>query len=216
MDRWMQTLAGVVLIAGIGAWGSPAWARQRIHSVPIETAPVDVTLGVTVTGLIEDVNRAPRCVELGLPCTNTSAHAAGGFGLVAAVAKNVNEHVAIVGDVSVYAAQWTSAESLARNRAEFNVVRSALVGPRINTRFIQSKSTTTRFFGQVLVGVEVSDVDAPPGAIQVGGGVDGWDFRAKPAMVRLELDYRLVPGPGRNLSGWRALFGITLGPRPRW
>jgi hypothetical protein len=207
----------LLLIVWLTLSGSPAWARQALHLEPaVETSPVEVTLGISVAGPKQNVNAPPYCVELSLPCTDKASADPVGFGIAVAIARNVSDNLAIVGDLGLYSYQWTSRESYQRHRTETNVVRSVLLGPRLNTPFLHSRTSSPRFFGQVLVGIEDSGTVPARPAAQFGGGVDGLDLKRGPQpTVRLEVDYRVTPGGGQNLSGWRFLIGITMGPHVR-
>ena len=66
-----------------------------------------------------------------------------------------------------------------------------------------------RLFGQVLAGEQWATVVPARRAVQPGLGVDVTTSRG--ITVRWQFDYTSVPGPGRNLSGSRVLFGVVYG-----
>ena len=91
--RWR--LVGFAVCSAI-AFESAAWAQ----AAAVTPSAFDVSVGVTVNGLFHDVNSAPACAELGLPCTHEHPDKVSGLGGSATVARNLTPHVAIAGDVS--------------------------------------------------------------------------------------------------------------------
>jgi hypothetical protein len=207
----------------VAACARPALAQ---HLPDVILSPVEVSVGLTINAIAQDVNAVPECLNLGLPCTDESPRQAGGFGLTFGVAQNVNDRLAIVGDFSKYASEWDDWSSFPSGRRAVNQVTSLLIGPRISTPFFypgNGDREPGRFFGQLLAGAEASDVVPLRPAIQIGGGVDvivpgggSRGFAPGPPhdmTFRLAIDYRVTPGRGRNLSGWRFVFGVVFGPR---
>jgi len=217
--RVRSVLAGLMLVI----CAAPARAQQLPDVV---LSPIEVSLGLTINAIAQDVNAAPDCQTLGLPCTDESPQQAGGFGLTVGVAHNVNDRFAIVGDFSKYESEWDNWTSFGSGRRAMNQVTSVLVGPRVSTGFFypgNGDREPGRFFGQLLVGGEASDIVGLRPALQIGGGVDiimaGAGTRgfapAPPHDItfRMAIDYRVTPGSGRNLTGWRFVFGVVFGPR---
>jgi hypothetical protein len=204
------------------ASAAPALARQRPDVV---VPPVEVSVGLTINAIAQDVNAVPACLTLGLPCTDAAPHESGGFGLTFGVAQNVNDRLAVVGEFSKYVNDWDNWTSVESRRRAVNQVSSLLVGPRISTDFFypgKGDREPGRFFGQLLFGGEASDVLPLRPALQIGGGVDvivaggrsrgpAWEPQHD-MTFRMAIDYRVTPGHGRNLTGWRFVFGIVFGP----
>ncbi len=214
---FLPTLA-VLIVGWPGA--SVVWAQPARD---VQLSPVEVGVGITINAIFADVNAQPNCVELSLPCTHDRPGGSGGFGAALSVSGNLSEHVAVAGDFNLFGAEWDSPHSVLARRSEVDRVRSALVGVKLGTGFFYPGNhdpTPGRFFGQVLVGGQGSDaVPLRPSWI-IGAGADviihRHDSTAGPTLapaLRMALDYQLTPGSGRNLSGWRAVFGVVFGPK---
>jgi hypothetical protein len=219
-----QTFSLLLAVLIPGWLTAPAWAQQRQDVV---LSPVEVALGITINAIFQDVNAAPTCVELSLPCTNAKPSQFGGFGLDLAVARTVRPNVAIVSDVSAFETEWQSPDSLRNHGSEMTRVTSVVLGPRISTDFFYAGHDPEpgRFFGQLLLGAQASGGGTIRPTVLVGGGTDvlipGGHPRGTAAgplvdmTMRMALDYRLTPGAGRNFSGWRFTLGFVLGPHLR-
>ena len=224
--RIVLTRCLTVVMAGILLFvASPAWAQQKRD---VELTPVEAAIGVTFNALLQDVNSAPDCVALSLPCTHEKPSRFSGFGLNVAVARNLSERFAIATDLSLFEHRWDTSDAAHGRVPAASTVKSFFLGPRFSTKFYYPGNhdpSPGRFFGQVLVGAEgSSDVPLRP-ALLLGAGTDVLIPRrasrsAGPGpsidlALRLALDYLLAPGSGRNVSGWRFAFGLVIGPHFR-
>lgn len=217
-NRWR--LVGFVVCGAI-AFAPAAWAQ----AAAVMPSAFDISVGVTVNGLLNDVNSAPACADLGLPCTHEHPEKVSGFGGNATVARNLTPHLAIAGDLSVFADHWIERESPLTTRRKVSYVSSIAAGPRCSTGFFDPGNgdrSPGRFFAQVLVGAESSHVVAARPLVILGAGADvlfprqasgGMGPPSRAPGLRLALDYRLTPGAGRNFSGWRFVAAIVIGPR---
>ena len=213
----VQVLA--VLVVGLPG-ASVAWAQPARD---VRLSPVEVGVGLTINAIFADVNALPNCQTLSLPCTHNRSGSSGGFGAALSVAGNLNEHLAVAGDFNVFGAGWDSPQSVLARRSEVDRVRSALVGVRVSTGFFYPGNhdpTPGRFFAEALAGGQGSDAVPLRPSWVVGAGADVILHRHDPAAgptlapaLRMALDYQLTPGSGRNLSGWRAVFGVVFGAR---
>lgn len=219
-SRRRLTAVAVLMLTSTAA---PAWAQQKRD---VQLPPVEVSFGLTINALNQDANAPPDCVNLSLPCTDKSTSQMGGFGAAVSVTHNVTDHFAIASDFSRYANGWDSWDSLRANRRAVNHVTSMFVGPKVSTGFFypgNGDRQPGRFFGQVLAGALASDVAPVRPALLVGGGVDfivpqGSSRGVAPGpafdlTLRMAIDYCITPGEGRNLSGYRFVFGMVFGPR---
>lgn len=217
--RSLPVLAlGVLTLAATEASGQP---------VPdVRLSAVEVSLGLTVNGLAQDVNSGPDCLRLSLPCTHAAPGRVSGLGLNLSVSRNLNDRFAIAADLSRFRIEWDHSDSGGARRRAGAHATSVSAGPRISTGFHypgNGDRQPGRFFGQVLVGAETSDVVPLRPALLVGGGSDviiPWGdspdtSHVRSVTFRLAFDYRLTPGTGRNLSGWRFVLGFVFGPRMR-
>jgi len=198
--KWLTAVAALGLLAGpavVTAQRDDADRRGR----------VDVALGVTMNSPA-DVNRPPKCTELGLPCLTPRTFPDFGFALQAAV--HANAHLAVAAEASLYPNHW---DTVGVNHALTNHVSAVLIGPRFTTgpRNLGMGSDTTRFdaFAQILGGPERSTVLATRFALQPGAGIDA---RLSPerTSVRVTFDYRATRSTPRNLSGGRVLFALAV------
>jgi hypothetical protein len=197
-------------------------AAQAQPAPPVRLSPMEVSFGLTVNGLAQDVNSAPHCIELSLPCTHQSRRRISGLGVSVSVSRNVTDRLAITGEVGTFRSEWDASGSAGPRHGAAAHATSVLVGPKISTGFFypgNGDRQPGRFFGHVLAGGEASDVVPLRAAFLVGGGTDvlipwgGPDGRAHALALRLGLDYRVTPGAGRNLTGWRFVVGFVVGPR---
>jgi len=214
---WHVALVALVAAAG---FGSPALAQAP----PVTTSPLEVSVGATVNGLFNDVNSAPACVELGLPCAHEHPDQVTGYGGNASLARNLSPLVAIAGDVSIFADAWLERESPLVVHRRLTYVRSVAAGPRFSTGFFDPGTgdrSPGRFFAQVLGGIESSGVVPARPVVILGVGADvlfvgsagGSGGASRVPGLRLAIDYRLSPGEGRNFSGWRFGVAVLIGPR---
>lgn len=211
----------LVLVAVLATCSAASASAQPASNVSLP--PVEVGVDFTINAIRQDVNAAPACVDLSVPCTHQKASSFGGFGLTLSVARNLSDKLALAGDLSTFFNDWDSAGSLPTHRPAVNRVTSVLIGPKVSTGFFypgNNDPSPGRFFGQFLVGAEgSSEVPVRPAFI-IGAGADVLlrGRNAAPGTThgvtfRMAIDYQLSPGSGRNLSGWRAVFGFVFGPR---
>src|SRR5262245_33506596 len=97
----MKLASAIFVIVGIVA--RPVLAQEKRD---VETTPVEVVGGVTINALLRDINSTPDCLQLSLPCTHETPNKFAGFGLDLAVARNVNDRLAIVADLSAFEHRW--------------------------------------------------------------------------------------------------------------
>jgi hypothetical protein len=219
MSSHGQTLCSVLLaIVGLRLSASPALA-QPMTLTPIVggASRAEVQAGVTFEAP-KDVNQAPLCQELSLPCL--SPRTLPDVGGALSVAGYLAERFAIVGEAAVYVNSWDAFQTScppaggstppACPGRQVNHVRSALAGVRVRTAPFKWRGypPEMRIFGQLLVGPQWNSV-APRGlALQPGGGMDIYLHNG--ITIRVEGDYRRVPGGLRNLSTGRALIAIVF------
>jgi hypothetical protein len=200
-------LASLLALAGHLALTGPVAAQH------VTTDKLELSFGVTFNAL-EDVNARPQCAQLGVPCTrDTMSRTSPEIGVSLSVARNFARGLALVGESSVFGNQWDSPQSLQHHRSEYAAVKALLGGGRVSTRFFDPfgrKDRGMRVFAQVLGGGAVSPVVPLGPAVQTGVGFDG--VSGGRFAFRMSLDYRAAPRHGRDLSGWRSLIGVTIGP----
>jgi hypothetical protein len=180
------------------------------------TSLADLAASVSVQAPA-DVNQQPTCENLALPCTTPRTFT--GFGFVLSASAYASEVFGVVGEVSGYPNAWASYEpSCDRAHSicavnQTNHVRAALAGVKGRTRLIDGGTARGRFFAQVLVGPEWSDVLPRQRVVQPGVGYDGYFLDG--LAYRVEWDYRLAPSAVRDLSTNRisAAIVIPLGSR---
>ena len=210
-------------LMGLTVPATLASAQLRIDPMPpVDVPRTEVALSLSINSIGTDVNAAPRCTALALPCTHAKAGSWGGFGLDGSAAVNLSDHAAFVAGIAVAATSFDSQASLARHRSDTNTILSVAAGPRIGSGFSRPHGRNheaDRFFGQVLAGLETSARFSTRPVVQVGGGVDslglfGRDARHLHEMsLRMEFDYRILIGGGNPENGYRFLLGVVLGPR---
>jgi hypothetical protein len=180
------------------------------------TSRAEVLAGLTFEAPT-DVNQAPLCRELSLPCT--SPRTAPDFGGTLSIAVHVADRFAAVGEFAISRNAWeafvtrcppagatTPAECPG---AQINDVLSALAGVRIRTApLAQGHGPDLRVFGQVLVGTQGSSVESSRRAIQPGAGLDF--YLRNGITLRVQADYCFAPGSRRDLSTSRFLIGIVF------
>jgi hypothetical protein len=182
------------------------------------TSRAEVVAGLTFEAPT-DVNQAPLCRELSLPCT--SPRTAPDFGGTLSIAVHVADTFAVVGEFAISRNAWEAFVSTcpptgARTPpecpgAQINDVLTALAGLRARTAPIaQGHGPELRVFGQVLVGRQGSHVESSRRAIQPGAGVDF--YLRNGITLRVEADYCFAPGGLRDLSTSRFLIGIVFPP----
>src|SRR5437016_4018598 len=93
-----------------------------------------------------------------------------------------------------------------------NARSEVAAGLRFATNFIHTgavrDATAFRIFGQLLVGGRASDIGLSGRAIQPGAGVD---FYVRNGItIRNSIDYCIVSGPGRGVSGGRWLVSVVV------
>jgi len=201
----IATLA--VLTCAIGAVSTRAAAQDRTNpSTPL----LDVAAGVTMQ-TPADVNQPPQCQILSLPCLTPRTFP--DFGLSLSAAGYLDHGVAIVGEADRFDNTWYSSAS--KEGKEDNVVRLLLTGVRASLVPPASggrKAKGVRLFGQVLAGYAWSSVQTGRAAVQPGAGIDA-KLSSGPT-IRIEVDYDIVAGTVRNLSGSRIFVGL-VGSRSR-
>jgi hypothetical protein len=193
-----------------------AAAPVRAQTAPVMTLDdfrsiAEVTAGVSIQGPA-DVNQRPACQDLAIPCLTPRTFP--GVGLALSAGVHPGDSVGIVGELSAYPDDWAAYETNC-NRAhstcavnQTNNVRAALAGPRIRTPLISGGSIRGRFFAEVLVGPQWSDVGPRQRVLQPGIGYDG--YLRNGIAFRVELDYRFAPRDVRDLTTARILAGISL------
>ena len=203
LDGW-RTALGLVFRLGTETQGVtvPAAASHRY----------DIGAGITLQ-TPPDVNLPPLCQSLALPCGSPRTFP--DLGIAISPAIHLGDLFSVAGEVSAFANQWfpvpTGTGTFA-SRAKTNHVRSTLAGPRLHSRpihFGTTSFTAMRLFGQVLAGEQWATEIPARRALQPGVGMDVTTSRG--ITVRWQFDYTSVPGPGRNLSGTRLLFGVAYG-----
>ena len=223
-SRILANLRGAIVLGLLAIFARPASAQVAARP-DVELTPVEVAFGLSINALAQDINAAPNCLQMSLPCTNQRPSQVGGFGLDLGIVRNLSPHFGIVTDLSAFANEWDSGDSVRAHRRESSTIKSAFIGHRFSTEFFYPSSrdpTPGRMFGQVLVGAAGSD-DVPMRlAWQVGVGADVLVPRGGPYGVaraptidlalRMAIDYRLCPGGGRNVSGWLFVLGFVVGP----
>jgi len=213
--------SGAIIAVVLMMTARPAEARQ---AVSVQVPAVEFGVGLTVNGLFHDVNAAPDCAILPAPCTHEHAEKIAGFGADVSLARNLNGHMAVAGDAGVFGYRWDQRVSPLETRHSVARVASFGAGPRISTAFFDAGTGDRepgRFFGQFLVGGEMSNLASLRPLVLVGAGADvlfpntsghGQAHKGRDLTLRLGLDYRLTPGSGRNQSGWRFVVGVVFGP----
>jgi hypothetical protein len=178
--------------------------------MPGETSPGEIAVAASFN-FPRDVNREPDCIDLNLPC-RASGRTVPDAGWAFLASRNLTDRFAITGEVGLYHNLWDSEASVHTLHREDNVVHFLMAGPRVETPFRQQRGRTpseARLFGQLLAGVAGGDVVIGGFAIQPG---IGGDIRFQNGViVRLQLDYSFVPGPGRSISGARLLLAVGVG-----
>jgi hypothetical protein len=159
-----------------------------------------------------DVNLRPLCTELALPCNTPRTFP--DFGLALQFAAYRIEHIALVGEASLYLNSWDTVAVKPGNGLRYNHARALLVGPRVTTGLLHLTSQDTlgfRAFAQVLVGPEASTLTPTRIAVQPGAGVD-CRLKYPGAWVRVAADYRSTRGGPRNLSTSRWMVALVAAP----
>jgi hypothetical protein len=203
LDGW-RTAVAMVWRLGTETQGAamPSSASHRFEiggGITMQTPP--------------DVNLPPLCQTLALPCGSPRTFP--DLGIAVSPAMHFGDLFSVAGEVSAFANLWypaTMTTGAFATRATTNHVRSTLAGPRLHSRAIHfgtSSANTMRLFGQVLAGEQWATEVPARRAVQPGLGVDVTTSRG--LTVRWQFDYTRVPGPGRNLSGSRMLFGVVYG-----
>jgi hypothetical protein len=170
--RWNLVHRCVLAWLAVAAFAMPAAAQSQPS---VELSRFEVSLALTVNGLHQDVNAAPTCVTLQMPCTHEQPSRFGGFGLDIGVARNLSRRAAVVVAVSTFATAWDARLSALEQRRMWAHSLSVNGGPRISTGFLDpgtGRREPGRFFGQLLVGAERSNVTPLSPSLLVGGGAD--------------------------------------------
>jgi hypothetical protein len=203
---------------GAASLSTAAWAQMAPVPPPVEAAPVEVSLGVSINALASDLNARPACAALGDPCTHVQSSDWGGFGLDLGVAGAVARHLALTGAATVAEYNWDSPESVRANRTSASIVRAFLAGPTWRSSFTRPRGVNNesdRMFGEVLVGVEGSTIAPPHRVIQASVGVDSHGLLpsspSHSVTVRLEVGYRASPGLSHPETGLRFFIGAVIG-----
>ena len=165
---------------------------------------VELAVGFSMLGP-DDVNVAPACERLSLPCGSPRTFP--DFGLNAAGGVAVGRGVVLVGEASVYGNAWRTASGPEGRMT--NHVRAVLGGVRFETAWIAAGRTNrVRLFAQLLGGPEWSSVISRHMAVQPGGGIDvAAEGRV---IVRAQVDYRRAPHVVRDLSTIRATLSVVF------
>jgi hypothetical protein len=165
-----------------------------------------------------DVNSAPLCVQLGMPCLTPRTMP--DFGGMLSTVVHLDDHIAIVAEASASRNAWSGFGTACAPvggsipaqcpDARINLVRSALVGPRIRTGegWGASLNPPMRVFAQVLAGLQWADVVPRRTCVQPGVGVEL--YLRNGVIVQAEVDYLWAPGSARNLSTARTAVGLAF------
>lgn len=216
-----QTLSTVPLIVFICLclWASTVSAQPTTWPPLLEgTSRTEVLAGLTFEAPM-DVNQAPLCRVLALPCT--SPRTAPDFGGTLSIAVHVADRFAVVGEFAISLNAWAAFETGCPPAGgstppecpvtQTNDVLSGLAGLRVRTAPIShGHDPDMRVFGQVLVGTQASSVGPSRRAIQPGAGVDFYLHNG--ITLRVEADYCFAPGGLRDLSTSRFLIGVVFPP----
>jgi hypothetical protein len=195
-----------LLAAGATSAAQTPWNERASRS--------DVAAGIFMAAP-RDVNLRPLCTELALPCGSPRTFP--DFGLALQVAAYPIDHVALVGEASMYDNRWdtvTVNRVNSRDGLRYNRARALLLGPRLTTDLLHLTSQDTlgfRAFAQMLVGPEASTVISTRIAVQPGAGVD-CRLKYPGAWVRVGVDYRSTRGGPRNLSTSRWMVALVAAP----
>lgn len=212
----MRGARGASLVVLTLCFAAPVGAQSApVVTVDDFASAGEVTVGVSIQGP-PDVNQRPTCTELGLPCETGRTFP--DFGLILSGARFVNDGVAVVGELGVYANQWTSYGSPCPRvgaripstcpTPQTNDVRSALAGLQVRTRLLTDRWSRTRLFAQALAGPQWSDIGPPRRAVQAGAGFE--EYGQNGVAVRFEYDYRFAPDEQRDLSTFRFFIGVGI------
>lgn len=157
-----------------------------------------------------DVNRAPTCNELGLPCLTPRTFP--DFGVFVQAVAHVSTHVAVAAEASYYGNAW---DTTGVDNALTNHVSSAMLGPRFTTAVrplrLWNDTTMVRAYAQLLAGPERSTAVPTRFALQPGLGID-FKLSAPALWLRFEYDYRSTHGSPRNLSTSRVGSAVVYTP----
>ncbi len=123
------------------------------------------------------------------------------------VARNLSDRLAVVADLSTFATEADSWETLQTQRAGYLHTTSLLMGARGSTGFFDPGNGDRqpgRFFGQVLLGGEAGTIVPLRPALLVGAGAD--------VLFPRGASRGIAPGPAHDLSSeWSSTTGL---PRP--
>ena len=198
----------------LAGWRASVGAGIDVASHPSSAATTtssgrhhaDIGVGFTMA-TPKDVNLSPLCESLGLPCGSPRTFP--DFGLAISPSLRLNDVVSLTGEFNVWANNWVPASSL---ESDTNHVRAVLAGVRVQTHplYVSSHDVESiRLFAQVLTGEQWSTILPRRRVVQPGFGVDF--ISPRQFIVRLQFDYSSVPGPVRDLSGGRFMFGLAFG-----
>jgi hypothetical protein len=204
--RHLRLAAVTLCMAGFAT----ARAAGQDRTTAAETPRVDVAAGFTMQ-TPADVNQPPQCQILSLPCLTPRTFP--DFGLSLSAAGYLDHGVAIVGEADLFDNTWYT--SATKEGKQDNVVRLVLTGVRgsvVPPAVGGRKAQGVRLFGQVLAGYAWSSVQAGRAAVQPGAGIDA-KLSGGPT-IRIQVDYDIVAGTVRNLSGSRVFVGL-VGARSR-
>jgi hypothetical protein len=201
-----RLLYATLLLGSFTAPGAAA-AQQGGREQP---SRLNVALGLSMNSPA-DVNQAPKCVQLSLPCNTPRTFP--DFGIAINATYRVAKHFAFAAEASFYGNSW---DTTGVSHSKTNHVTAVLAGPQITTglkKFVWWNDTTRlNAFAQVLVGAEASTVLPTRTAIQPGVGID---FKLPPELIwlRVAYDYRSTQGAPRNLSQSRISVGLAITAR---
>lgn len=196
-------------------------ARAQIVHAPLrpEAGDTELALGFTINGAATDVNAAPACTSLALPCTHERSGSFGGFGIHADVTRKAGEHagITVAGEVAGYG--FDSALEPLTHRPSTDAVTVLMAGPTFRTRFGRPRGPrqqSDRLFCQVLVGVQNDAIFDTRPFIQIAAGADsrGPVGRAGGGVgtIRITAGYRVAPGAAYAAGGFWFFLGVVLGP----
>jgi hypothetical protein len=211
------TLVHLIVFVWLAA--SAALAQTASWPALLEgTSRAELLAGLTFEAPA-DVNQAPLCRELALPCA--SPRTAPDFGGTLSIAVHVVDKVAVVGEFAISRNAWEGfvtgcppAGATAPAQCpggQITDVLTALAGLRVRTAPLShGREPNVRLFGQVLVGTQASTIGPSRRAVQPGVGADF--YLRNGITLRIEADYCFAPGGLRDLSTSRFLIGVVLPP----
>jgi hypothetical protein len=220
------TIVPVLTLAASAAWAQPA--------PKVQLSSYELLIAVTPGTATRDVNAAPECLSLSLPCSSSgSLTKIGSIGMAVSLSRYLPKPadasksgaLAITAELSRFSNAYDSRDATGAIRRERMRTTSVLVGPRFTTPFLRENKGSTkagRYFLHALAGSQTSDLAGRQSAVVVGGGGEiafprgstRNDSSGPPRAFtfRVGLDYWINPGSPSG-PGFRLVVGILIGPR---